>query len=292
MYGSTRRPAGARKPRARPTKKALAPKTRKAVAQIARDAVKRIAETRYVQQVPAQYQSIYGSVLPAVNTGGSTAPPQLFDCLPDTLQGSEDFNREGNIIQPVKHTTDVRCVFSSVPIDSSGTTADKAGWDITVHCWYGYVKRYKGITDVIANATPILGNMFVNGLGTTTYFTGSSMDEFLELNKDYVSFKHKKVRMFKNGGAANVLDAVQPVQQMPTNEVARFHLNWKVPKAIHYGSDGATLPEDYAPVIVLGYNHNDYSVASSQTYTTGAPTIGNVPAIMFRKTDKLWFKDL
>ena len=77
MYGSSRRPAGTRKPRARPAKKALAPRTRKAVAQIARDAVKRTAETKYVQQVPAQYQSIYGSVLPSVNTAGTTAPPSF-----------------------------------------------------------------------------------------------------------------------------------------------------------------------------------------------------------------------
>jgi len=292
MYGSARRPAGTRKPRARPAKKALAPRTRKAVAQIARDAVKRIAETKYVQQIPAQYQIIYGSVLPAVNTAGATAPPQLFDCLPDTLQGGDDYSREGNMIQPVKHTTDVRLTFSSVPIDASGTTADKAGWDITAHCWYGFVKRYKSVSDVIGNAVPILANMFTNGVGNTQAFTGNSMDEFLEINKDYCSFKHKKMRMFKNGGQANVLDAFQPVQQMPTNEVARFHINWKVPKSIRYGSDVATLAEDYAPVIVLAYTHNDYSASANQTYLTGAPSIGNTPALMFRKTDKLWFKDI
>lgn len=293
MYGSARRPAGTRKPRARPTRKTLAPKTRKAVAQIARDAVKRVAETRLVQSVPQNYSVIYGSVLPSVNTSGVTGPAQIYSCIPETIQGDEDFNREGNTIQPVKHTTDVRCTFSTTPIDSPPTTtADRCAWDITVHCWYGFVKRYKNVSDVLINAVPILGTMFDDGLGTTTYFSGSSMDEFLQLNKDFVSFKHKKVRMFKNAGASNNLDAVVPAQQYPANEVARFHLNWKAPKSLHYATDGASLPEEYAPVIVLAYSHNDYSTSSSTTYLSSAPVITNVPAIMFRKTDKLWFKDI
>lgn len=297
MY-APRRAAGARKYRSRPTLKKsgkkLAPSTRKAVAQIARSAVKRIAETKYVQNSPLNYSVLYGSTLPQANSAGLTSPPQLYSCCPDILQGDFGHDREGNTIQPIKHTTDVRVTFSTTPADiSSGvtTTADTCAWDVTLHCWYGFVRRYKSATDVIANASSIVTVMFETGQGGTTPFTGNSMDEYLQLNKDFVSFKHKKVRMRKDAGRTNALEFDVPSQPQPANEVGRLHLNWKVPKTLRYSLDASPLPEEYAPVIIMGYTHNDYSQSANTTYTTGTPTLLNTPALMFQKVDKLWFKD-
>jgi len=294
MYAS-RRAAGGRKYRSRPTLKkrgkTLAPSTRKAVAAVARSAVKRIAETKYVQNAKQNYSVLYGSTLPAANSAGLTSPPQLYSCCPDIVQGDEGHYREGNTIQPIKHTTDVRVTFSTTPLEAAGPTADEAAWDVTLHCYYGYVRRYKSATDVIANASSIVTVMFEDGQGGTTPFTGNSMDEYLQLNKDFVSFKHKKVRMFKEAGKTNTLDTSTPVQPQPANEVGRIRINWKAPKALRYSLDASPLPEEYAPVIVMGYTHNDYSQSANTTYTAATPGELNVPALMFQKVDKMWFKD-
>lgn len=276
---------------AAPKKKTLAPRARKAVARIAKSVMNRQTETQYVaDNLGLDYQAIYGDVLPS---GGA---PQVYTCLPAVSQTDADTSsgRRGLKIQPKKLRTDLRFIFAPEQLISTGgapARVDSAAWDITVHIWYGYVKRYKTCSDVLANQAFIANNMLESTGATQARFSGILSEELFELNKEFVNFKHKKFRMYKNAGLPNILDVTIPAQNFPVQDAHRVSLTWKTPKTLLYADETADLPENYAPVMIVGYCHNDGTQASDTS--NGGPTSDPllVPAIQMLQVNKLWFKD-
>lgn len=270
--------------------RAVLPKSeQKAVAKIARSVVNRKLETQQVgTNEEYAYTAIYGSTLP---TGGT---PQLFPCMPQLSQGITDETRKGNKVSPTRLTTDLRFVFNEDAIISTPTgnvPASQAGWDITVHVWYGFVKRFKRVDWLVQNEITILGEHLQDVTGTSVPWTGTLADETLDINKDVLTMKHKTLRMYKNAGLANALDVVSPSLSTPMSEAKRMRLNWKVPKTFVYNEDGALIPENYAPFIIVGYCHNDATPASSISNAGPTNDISRIPAVKMLKVDKLFYKD-
>lgn len=248
----------------------------------------RKAETKYVAQ-NSPFSAVYGDVYP----GGG--PVQLYTCLPDVPQGDESINRQGLKISPSRHRTDLRFVFNDDPqITTSGAPApaSQAGWDITVHIWYGFCKRYKATGDVQANASQLVAEMLDIGTGATSRFTGLLTDEFFETNKEVLTVKHKKVRMYKNAGLANVCDITAPALSTPMSEAKRVSLSWKPPKTLGYKAELINQPDNYAPFLIVGYVHNDASQASDITHSDPTTDPTKVSAIKMAMSHKLWFKDI
>lgn len=267
--------------------KSLAPRARKAVATIAKRVLNRAVETQYVAENQEPI-AIYGDVLP----GGGSA--QLYTCIPDVTQGDESLMRRGLKIQPKRHTTQLQFHFNDDPQISQGggsVPASQAGWDITVHVWYGFAKRYRSVTEVQANSNFILAEMLDVGNGAQSRFTGLQSDELFELNKEFLNVRHKTLRMYKNAGLANVLDVTSPSLGTPFQENGKMSLSWKVPKTLLYKDESATIPENYAPFIIVGYSHNDGTQASDLANTGPTTNVLAVSAIKMTRTDKLWFKD-
>lgn len=254
------------------------------MATIAKRILNRNTETNYVA-VNQDVIAIYGDTLPG---GGG---PQVYTCVPDVSQGDESLMRDGNRLNPRRHTTQLQFTFNDDPQITGGVPASQAGWDITVHVWYGFAKRYKNIADVTANATAILAEMLDVGNGSQSRFTGLMSDELFEVNKEFLSLRRKSVRLFKNAGRDNVLDITAPSLSTPQVLGARMSLNWKVPKSFSYKDESAVIPENYAPFIIVGYVHNDGTQASDQVNTGPTSNILQVSAVKMWKTDKLWFKD-
>lgn len=264
--------------------KSLAPRARKAVATIAKRVLNRNTETKYIAQ-NQEAVAIYGDVLP----GGGTA--QLFTCVPDITQGDLSTDRQGVKISPRRHTTQLQFTFNEDPQITGGVPASQAGWDITVHVWYGFCKRYKSVVDVNASANSILAEMLNVGNGSQSRFTGLMSDELFEVNKEFLTVRHKTARMYKNAGRANVLDITSPSLGMPEIQGIRMSLPWKVPKTLLYKDEPAQIPENYAPFIIVGYSHNDGTQASDQANTGPTGNILQVSAVKMVRSDKLWFKD-
>lgn len=269
----------------------LAPRATKAVVSIAKRVFNRGTETQYLcDNQPLDWTAIYGDTLPAGTN------PQLFSCLMPISQANEgtSYGRRGVKITPVKHRTDLRFTFSNEALLLSGGNAvpvSNAAWDITVHVWYGYVKRFKSIDEVNANQAAILNGLFEITGGTLARFSGRYVDTTFERNKEYASLKHKSFRMFKNAGAANIGDAIIPAQNYPATEHHTMSLNWKPPKTLDYGQDAALTPENYAPFMVVGYHHNDQSQASNSANAGATSNIQQIPAVVMCQVNKLWFKD-
>lgn len=282
--------------------KTLAPRARKAVATIAKRVLNRKSETKYAgvdiptSLSPSPFQALYGAVLPTGGVG------QLFTCVPQIQQGDTTFTRKGVKIQPTRHTTDLRFVFNEDAAlnytPSGGSTSTypiaQAGWDISVHVWYGFAKRFKRVTEVAtaANTTAILQTMLQDGQGDNQEWNGLITDELLDIDREVVTLKHKKFRMYKNAGLANVGDPISPSLTTPMNTHYSMRINWKVPKTLLYAEDNSLVPENYAPFIVIGYNHNDGTPASNTGNAGPTSDLSRLPAIKFFKADKLYYKDL
>lgn len=285
--------------KAKKSVKTLAPKARKAVATIARRVLNRSSETKFAGSPIAPsspYEGIYGAVLPS---GGV---PQLYTCLPQIAQGDSTYERQGNKINPTRHVTDLRFTFNGSAVlqytPSGGTMVtvpiSQAGWDITVHVWYGFSRRFKRVDNVtaLANTTNILQTMLQDGQGDNIEWNGLLTDETLQVDRDFVTLKHKKFRMYKNAGLANVGDPISPSLTTPMATTHRMRISWKVPKVLLYGEDSSLVPENYAPFIVIGYCHNDSTPASNTANSGATSDLTRIPAIQFYKSDKLYYKDV
>lgn len=268
--------------------RSLAPRARKAVATIAKSVMKRNTETQYVaDNHELDWGAIYGDTLP---TGGGA---QVYACFPQIIQDlAQGDDRRGIRIQPVKHRTDLQFVFSDELLYGNvapGARLDSIAWDVTVHVWYGFVKRYKSTDDVNANKTFIANNLFEIDSGNQTRFSGRIQDLMNERNKEFGSLKHKSFRMMKASGNANTGTGEQ---YQPAITQRKLRLAWKVPKTLKYADDTAFYPENYAPFILVGYHHNDATQASNVSNTVGVTTnMSQLPAIKMLQVNKVWFKD-
>lgn len=287
--GSTARKAPRRSKSTRAVK-SLAPRARKAVATIAKTVMKKQTETQYiVDNAELNWGAIYGDTVP---TGGGT---QIFACLPQIVQTDDPTSsgRRGIKIQPTKHTTDLQFIFSDEllygPGPGPGARLDSLAWDVTVHVWYGFVKRYKSTDDVNANKVFIANNLFEIDGANQTRFSGRIEDLMNERNTDFGSLKHKSFRMMKSSGNANTGTGEQ---YEPAVTQRKLRLNWKAPQSLKYADETSFYPENYAPFILVGYHHNDGTQASNVSNTVGTTTnLAQLPAIQMLQVNKVWFKD-
>lgn len=267
--------------------KSLALRARKAVATIAKSVMKRQIETQYVvDNHELDWQAIYGDTYP---TGGAT---QVYACMPQVIQQvAEADDRRGIKIQPTKHVTDLQFILSDELLYGSsapGVRLDSLAWDVTVHVWYGMVKRYRSTDDVNANKVFIASNLFEIDSGNQVRFSGRIEDLMNERNKEFGTLKHKSFRLMKSAGNANTGTTDQ---YQPAITQRKLRIPWKVPKNLKYADDTAFYPENYAPFILVGYHHNDGTQASNSNNAGETTNISQLPAVKMLQVNKLWFKD-
>lgn len=271
---------------AKKTSKLSKPATR-AVAKIAKAVMKRSTETQYIcDNHSLNWDAVYGDTVPS--SGGST---QIWTCLPQIVEagGEESYGRRGVTIQPVKHTTDLQFAFATEALipGEPPTRLDSVAWDVSVHIWYGYVRRYKSCDDVNGNKPFIANNLFEIDGSNQTRFSGRLVDLMFERNKEFAGLKHKTFRMFKDAGNANTLSSFD----FPAVTQKKIRLNFKAPKTLKYADDTSFYPENYAPFVIIGYCHNDMTQASNVNNPGPTTNIAQLPALTVCRVNKVWFKD-
>lgn len=279
-----------RKVKARiPVEKTLRPTARQAVAKIAKSVMRRGLETMYIADNPeGNYEAIYGDTIPS---GGAV---QIYSCLPQIVQTDDptSFGRRGVKIQPTRHATDLQFIFSNELLYGSSTPGarlDSLAWDVTVHVWYGYLKRYKSTDDVNGNKNFIASNLLEIDGSIQTRFSGRMEDLMYEKNQEFGTLKHKSFRMYKASGNANNGAATEQYQPAVTAKTMR--LSWKPPSNLKYADDTSFYPENYAPFILVGYHHNDGTQASNSNNAGETTNLAQLPAIKMLQVNKVWFKD-
>lgn len=266
--------------------RSLRPKTRTAVTAIAKRVANLGRETKYVADtIFSQPVPIYGDTVP---TG--TVQPQIYECLPDLSEGVAEYERDGVKIQPVKVVSELDLRFNNKTNDlSSASPLDTAAWDIDVHIWYGYVRRYKSYSDIIANASNILSNHLENGLGSTLRWGGGPYDHFNRVNKEWFNLKHKVVRMYRPLGQQNVATLAGGLTTYFPQDIHKVvRMSFKPPKTLLYNETNV-VPENYAPVCIIGYQHRNGTQAANSTSDT--TTLLGKPALMMNIKNHMYFKD-
>lgn len=278
----------------RRTLKARVPKEPGAtkIRRIATGVVKRMIETkevsdRYEDEDQGQiWNWAYGDVLP---TGGTA---QIYSCIPTLSEGDTEYTRTGVKVQPTAAYADLELSLNGTyPDITQGGSLTDCAWDITAHVWYGYIRKYKKIGDVEANAPQVLNSMFEDGAGGEHRFRGNLSDLLDPLNTEVVQMKHKSVRLYKAFGRNNTATlAGGQGSFFPETVAARMRLTFKPPKTLLYEENG-DVPENFAPVCVIGYTHNDTTQASNQVQGANPPSIANSPAVAFLLKRTLKYKD-
>lgn len=263
--------------------------TAQAVAKIAKRVLKGNTETKYRAEAlttegPAI--EIYGDVAP---TGVAT---QLFPALPIVAIGDNGFQRDGQRINPVKHTLELDFTFNNLMRDITNTGGlDACAWDLTVHVWYGYTKRYKSLIDVNVNTTNIVNEMFELGNGNSSRFTGAPYDILRKINNEVMTVKRKSFRMFRPLGSQNQATLAGGLTTYYPQLIKKhITLSFKPPKSLMY-DESTPYPENYAPFCIIGYEHNDATQASNQLGPAVPLNILQAPALLVQGLKKLWYKD-
>jgi len=280
---------GGRRPLAKPAAKA--------VARIAKRVFNRNTETKYVakdvlplSEEGAATKEIYGDTYPGANA-------QVYPILPDVPEGTNnnEYTREGVKIQPTGLSADLMLFFNNLRKDVGGSSwLDQASWDINVHIWYGYCRKYKSSADIIANSVMIAENLLDEGNGATRRFAGTPLEAQFKLNKEYmVGMKHKVVRMYRPLGTQNDANTSGGLTTYDPQVINRLvKLRFQPPKTLLFNETNVQ-PENYAPFVIVGYCHNDNTQAANNYTAPGTQpaTVLNAPALLCAIKSHLWFKD-
>lgn len=275
--------------KAKSATRTLAKPTAKAVASIAKRVLNRQTETKYRAEslsTESPAIQIYGDVAP---TGVAT---QLFSALPTLAIGDNGFQRDGQKVTPIKHTLEMDFTFNNLMRDITNTGGlDACSWDVTVHIWYGYAHRYKSLNDVLLNTSAIVNEMFELGNGNSGRFVGAPYDIQRKINTDVLSVKRKSFRMFRPLGSQNQATLAGGLTTYyPQLTKKHITLSFKPPKTLMY-DEAYSVPENYAPFVIIGYEHNDPTQASNQLGPTVPVNVLQAPAILVQGLKKLWYKD-
>jgi len=254
----------------------------------------RTSETKFV--------SDYGSILTtslAQNVftsfnGQIYGGAQWFNCLPQLLEGTGDYQRVGSKISPrqVKVAVDVRIKPDG---ENFSTQYPK---DLTVVVYYGYCKRFTTFGDVDANSG-LLSNQLLRlgGVGAaggswtgseTKAFEGVVSDSHLVINNDIWHLRKKTFRLYKAAGYLNGTSVINTngTLNAPNKNSHSFMLDFgsMCPKTLTYNAATDASPMNWAPVFSMGYYYNDRTIPDDGS--TDHPAL-----LEYRANKFLTFKD-
>lgn len=254
--------------------KSLAPKTRQAVATIAKQIVRRNEETKYVagwadDGSGGYLRAPYGltpvdPATPALNSVVSGIPP--------VPQGTGSAQRIGDKIKPISFS-------SKVLLRLNPDTAIKSiAPDVKVHIWYGFIRKLNGAMTIPAQPVyaATQATLLDLGNGVAGAWGGDLAGSLMPHNKNVVMMKHRVVRLYRSQGQFNA--ATDLPAAPPAREQTVVTLKYKVPSVLRFFGDSDVLPENYFPVMFIGYG-----------VTTDDNALQNI--VEYKVLKQLWYKD-
>ena len=226
------------------------------------DLVKRLINRGRENKSKGRRVWIDKAVTPAITAGDSVCP--------ELAKGTEEFERIGDKVQPK---------YLSV----KGTIAVKYDQNVltdTIHARLMVVrmrevdKNTESLTQFAAKANTLLKTNL--GVGTSEAgYTGSRLDNVYPVNTDAFRVLYDETIVlnpatYGGGGSAQ-----------PSNfgSVARFKVKLDLPSSLMF-ADGSEQPQNYAPIILIGYSYPD-----------GRPIDGGESRLIANAYSRLIFED-
>lgn len=199
----------------------------------------------------------------AFDSAPSVASQDCYQLLPEIPQGPDRGERQGNQIK----ITSARLEGYLRISPTTNVTSDSES-DVIVRILCLSCKRYKAYDDILANWSTLTDQMFKEG--PTTYpIDGSIKSNFLDVNHDLFTSHYDK-RFVMNRGAV----IRYPFPVVPTSEGAAsmptIHKQFRIPlkfknRLVNYNEPSDTLPNNFAPFVVMQWAHADGTPPSSST---------------------------
>lgn len=266
---TTKKPKTTRKPRAPNTK---------AITAIVKKTLMKTAETKFVSSYATDANpNVYNSFNSVIS--GST---QFSGCLPSVIPGTGEYNRIGNLIQPISNKVALDVRFRA------GNPAAPIPHDVTVVIYYGVCKKYKYYPDLSADSTNLCLQLLSSGglsaisSTETQEFGGIQSDSHLPVNTAIWKLKKKTFRLYKCAGVTNgIAGAGVTAPLSKTNHTCILDFSSFLPSKLKYDQDLDQDPSNYAPVWAMGYYYND----------TTPPDTGS-GILEFKQNAMLLYKDI
>jgi len=235
------RVAAGKKPRARPV-------ASRGIVRAVKSVLARSEETKIVAE---------NVIDRAVVGQAGTTPVGLQRLLPRMSQGTGDFQRIGEKVQPVKAQSCFTVYYDPENANNN---------DQFLHLW---IVTVKGAQTAAAVAAIPAGNFLRVGDGTNVDPNNGDQTLMLtryqgyELNRDqYTLMKHYKIRMRKGVGYSNLVPTsagtIAPTGVVAKEEARQFTFTWK-PPALKYNAAGDVLPSNHYPVCLYYATNADGS---------------------------------
>ena len=195
---------------------------------------------------------------------------EIYDLIPAINQGTGDHNRVGNVIQPTSLT--VRGICS---LQSNSSTSQRCVVDI-------YVLTSKMIKSQF-NRSSILINRLLNlGNGNNTDYNGTTLRAMLPINtSEFTVLRHKRIVLSKNENSPNSYADSGTAAVAASSYAKPFAFKVTMPKKLTYQTDAITVPSNYYPFMVIGWNYGDNNGGS----------FGTAAGMFVQAQSHLYFKD-
>jgi len=231
-------------------------------------------ETKFVVDYPYNSQTS-SDLYQALNfSSGITSTNELYMLVPRINVGSDDHQRIGNRIEPIKlkNTTSVFLPYSEA----------RTAMSVFVDVYYLTCKQVK--TQINNNEVPT-GFLLNAGDGTNVPYDGTAQTADLPINKAAFSvLKHKRVKLQLSAGDPNsvlVGAFANPAVVSTCYYEARWTYDIPVPSKLTYMNENVNYPSNYFPFMCLGFHAID---ANGDT----API---TPRIFCRSQSQMSYKD-
>lgn len=266
-------PALVRKPKASKKKKATKVVASKALTTVVQKILNRQDETKYV--VNALYSAQASSNLGTFTafTSAITSSSEAYNCIPQVAQGTDDYQRVGNQIQPVSLV--VKGTVSLLPtnLNSEAVYADI------------YFLTCKNVKDQRDQAQLPITTLLNYGNGTNGQYDGTSFISASPINKtQFTQLRHLRIKLVKVKGDPNAAltgTATADASVSPATYSNTFSVKITLPKKLTYEAAGDVWPTNSYPFMVAGFHGVD---------TTGDTAPIN-PRIRIQAQAQMYYKD-
>lgn len=228
--------------KAKQTRKvSLKSKPTTALTKVVKKIIQRNEETKFVIGYPTNFNTSGNMGAFIGFSSAITSTNEVYALIPFTSQGTDDYQRVGNTIQPISLTTKVNLALF--------TNSSAAIYVDVFFCTSKNIKDY-----TLTNQVPT-GELLNKGDGTNVSYDGRSMAAMYPVNKSEFSvIAHKRIRLSKGADDPNTFcSGGSPASADVFPHYASFSQKIPLPAKLTYESASSTQPSNAFPFIMVGY---------------------------------------
>jgi len=242
---------GTRKNRATPLIKNVNAPSGPTAKPILRQAVEKVIKSNLESKfaIGAPFNNSGGSLIQfTAFTSGITSFNECYNLIPIIPQGTNDFQRVGQQIEPRSLTTKVHVTLNELNTNSESLYVD------VYFCTSKILKSF----DLIGQIPT--AELLNSGDGNNVAYDGTSYTANYPINRSkFTLIKHKRILLQKGAGDPNVAltGSAGPIAADTFSYQKTFSVSIPLPKKLTYLNAGSTTPSNYFPFMMVGFHGSD-----------------------------------